>query len=250
MIKSAAIIVSRMSSTRLPGKACIKIDGQESLIHVINRIKCVKSIDDIILATSNEKSDDAIEKIGYQEGIKVFRGSLEDVARRTYDAAKEFNINNIVRVTADDLIRDEVMIDKAIDVLKKEKSDTVIMKNMPYGTASEIFTIEALEKIIKYANDKNNTGFLEYYLQNEDYFKVSNIASNYKFNNRLRMTLDYQEDLFFFKEIFKIMNKKNIYQLKDILNEINANQSIISINEHKTIDYDPSSLDWTLSETL
>ena len=250
MIKSAAIIVSRMSSTRLPGKACVKIHGRESLIHVIDRIKCSKNIDDIILATSNEKSDDAIEKIGLQEGIKVFRGSLEDVARRIYDAAKEFNINIIVRITADDLIRDEAMIDNAIDVLKKEKSDTVVMKNMPYGTASEIFTIETLEKIIKYANDKNNTGFLEYYLQNEDYFKVSKITSNYKFNNRLRMTLDYQEDLLFFKEIFKIMNKKNIYQLKDILNEINTNQSIININEHKTIDYDPSSYDWTLSDTI
>lgn len=247
MNKSAAIIVSRMSSSRLPGKACIKIDGKETLVHVIDRIKCCKNIDDIILATSSEKDDDAIEEIGLREGISVYRGSLEDVATRIYQAALKFNVKNIVRITADDLIRDEKMIDSGMDMYLKNKSDALIMDNMPYGTASEIFSIDALERVIAHANDKNNTGFLEYYLQNENYFNVSRISSNYNFNQKLRMTLDYDEDLSFFKVLFRIMKERNIYVLSDILKAIKENESIISINKHKTIDYDPSSFDWTLT---
>jgi spore coat polysaccharide biosynthesis protein SpsF len=245
--KNAAIIVSRMSSTRLPGKASIKIDGRETLAHVIDRIKSCNNIDDIVVATSTNPEDDKIEEIAYREGISVYRGSLEDVAMRILQAAKKFNINNIVRVTADDLIRDELMIDKGIERLINNKSDTLIMENMPYGTASEIFNFESLERIINHANDKNNTGFLEYYLKNEAYFNVSKISSDYIFNEELRMTLDYDEDLIFFNKLFKIMKERKIYMMLDILKAIDKNKSIININKDKTIDYDPSSFDWTLS---
>ena len=88
--KIGAIIVVRMSSNRFPGKALKKIGGRESIAFLIDRIKKINQCDEIILATSTDKSDDIFEKIASIEKIKFFRGSLDDVASRFYECAKNF----------------------------------------------------------------------------------------------------------------------------------------------------------------
>lgn len=246
MSKFGAVIVSRMSSSRLPGKACLEIEGKETITHVIDRVKKCKNLDTIILATSTHTSDDLLEKVGSREGVPVFRGSLDDVAVRMRDACRAHQIDNIVRITADDLIRDDIMIDKGVDNFRRADCDSLIMENMPYGTATEIFKLTALERIINQAKDPKNTGFMEYYLKNKEYFRVVSMSSDYIFKKNIRMTLDYVEDLFFFKRLFKIMRDHEIYALEDILSYIEEEPELLSINAHKTIDYDASQKDWSL----
>ena len=56
------IIQSRMGSTHLPTKVMRKIDGEKSIInYFIEQLKTCKSLDDIVVVTTNLKEDDVIE---------------------------------------------------------------------------------------------------------------------------------------------------------------------------------------------
>ena len=67
------------------------------------------------MATSTDSSDDILAEIAHREDVLLFRGSLENLSLRFYEAAKQFDLDHIVRITGDDILRDEVMIDKAVE---------------------------------------------------------------------------------------------------------------------------------------
>ena len=85
-----------MSSTRLPKKAMLEISGRSLLGRVIDRSKHIKGIDEIIVATSNDKDDDEIANLSAREGVKVYRGSLENVTLRALSTCKEYNLDKFV----------------------------------------------------------------------------------------------------------------------------------------------------------
>ena len=128
-----AIIVARCSSSRLPNKAILKIQGRETIALLIERIKRCRNVDCVVVATSTDSSDDILEEIAKREGVLAFRGSLEDLSLRFYEAAQHYGINQIVRITGDDVLRDEVMIDKAVEDHLYRSCDVTFTQNMPYG---------------------------------------------------------------------------------------------------------------------
>ena len=230
--KVGIVIVARMSSNRFPGKALKKICGRESIACLIDRMKRVKNANEIILATSTDKSDDVLEKIAKREGINFFRGSLENVASRYYESAKKFKLDQIVRITGDAIVCDEIMLDKAIKVQIDKGSDVVFMKNMPYGTAKEIFSFRTIQAIATTALQPNNTEYLEWFLENSRNFKVEYIKSPYKFQKNIRLTLDYQKDLILLNKVYEGLKNKKDFKLSDILEFLKKNKKIITINNH------------------
>ena len=244
-----AIIVVRNSSTRLPSKAIKKIMGKESIIHLIERIKRCKLLNTIVLATSDKDSDDIFESIAKKENIKFFRGSLNDVALRFYEAAEKYNIDQIVRITGDDILRDEIMIDKAIKSHLVYSKDVTLTKNLPYGCNTEIFTKDVLKLILDNANCPENTGYLEWYLNNDNYFSINEVTSDYEFSKKIRLTLDYEDDLSLFRILFEkfYAKKKYNFTLKDVLKLFEEKPSLIKINEHISPKYVDSDLDCSLN---
>jgi N,N'-diacetyllegionaminate synthase len=231
--KIAAIIVVRNNSTRLKNKALKKINGEYTIVLLIKRIQRCKNIDQIILATTKDKSDDIFVRIAEKLKIKIFRGDADNVAKRFYKAAKKFRIDQIVRITGDDILRDEKMIDKAIISHLHRSSDVTITTNMPYGTQTEIFSIKTIKLILENVLVPPNTEYLEWFLQNTKNFKVNLVKSDYVFNNKIRLTLDYNEDFVFFKKIFSHFKDK-YFSLLDIINLINEKPFLLEINSHKT----------------
>ena len=76
------IIQSRMSSTRLPGKMLMDINGRPLLGRVIDRVKASKVVTKLIVATSISKKDDEIEQFCLNEKVKYYRGDLNNVYKR------------------------------------------------------------------------------------------------------------------------------------------------------------------------
>ena len=230
--KVGVVVVARLNSKRLPNKALKKITGEESLSLLIKRIKKCKKVDEIILSTSTNKTDQKLRKIAKKCKIKFFRGDLENVSNRFFETAKKFKLDHIVRVTGDDILRDEIMIDKAITNHLKNSCDVTITTNMPYGTQTEIFTFECIKTIMENAIELKNTEYLEWFLQNDRNFSVNYLESKYKFKNNLRLTLDYPEDLKLFEKIFSHFKKikKINFSLQDVLNFLQLNPEISKIN--------------------
>ena len=99
--KICALIAVRMKSKRLPKKALVDIDGYTAIERVVNNLKPSKYIDEIILATTTNKEDDAIEELAKKRGLLFFRGNEDNVVKRFIDAAEKFNADIVVRVTGD-----------------------------------------------------------------------------------------------------------------------------------------------------
>ena len=210
-----------------------KINGVESIKLVIRRAKKLKNISQIILATSKNKSDDIFTHIAKDENINLFRGSLNDVANRYYECAKKFKLDYIVRITGDAILFDEISLDKLIINHLNKNVDVSFIKGLPYGTAKEVISFN----ILKIINDKavvKKIEYLEFFLENNYYFKISYLNVKLKFNKDIRLTLDFPEDRILFDKIYKYFKDKNCnFTLENVLNLLKQKPFLIKFSHHK-----------------
>ena len=174
-VKVAAIIQARRGSTRLPDKVFLELSNKPLLEHVVNRLKKADLLQEIIIATTDLPNDNLIESWANSNKISVFRGSENNVLERYYEAAKKFQVDVIVRITADDPFKDYRLVDEAVSVLIENKLDFVCNNNpvsFPEGLDVEVLTFNALE--VSYNNvisDFDKEHVTQYIHKNKDKFK-------------------------------------------------------------------------------
>ena len=104
---------------------------------------------------------------------------------------------------------------------------------MPFGTGKEIVSANTIRTIVETASHPENTEYLEYYLENDRNFSINYFDAGYVFNSKLRITLDYEEDLQFFSILFKHFNKfNNNFTLKEALMWLDENKDVVMVNAH------------------
>lgn len=103
-----------MGSSRLPGKVLLDIAGKPMLSWVIERTRLAKTIDQVVVATTTEPSDDPVVELCIKLGYACYRGSLYDVLDRYYQAARQSQARNIVRITADCPLIDPQVVDRTV----------------------------------------------------------------------------------------------------------------------------------------
>lgn len=234
------IIQARIGSTRLPRKVMNEILGKPVLIHDLERITEMKTINKIVVATTNLEKDDIIAKTvkKYNKDIGNFRGSESDVLDRYYKAAKEFNADIIVRITSDDPLIDPKVSDLVVKTFLDSNCDYCcnnIPRTYPIGLDTEVFSFEALERTWREARKPYEREHVDTYIvDNPDKFKMINVRNNVDLSH-LRWTLDYPEDFEFITEIYKrLYPKKKIFYMKDILDVLNREPWVIDINSKYT----------------
>ncbi|CDG81589.1 cytidylyltransferase domain-containing protein [Janthinobacterium agaricidamnosum] len=144
-----AILQARVSSSRLPGKVLKPLLGVPMLIRQIERLRGVSRIDQLLVATSNESSDDAIEELCRAHGVACFRGDLNDVLERFHQAAQTAAPEHIVRLTADCPLTDAALIDQVIEFYLDGDYDYAsnsLEATYPDGLDVEIFRASCLEQ--------------------------------------------------------------------------------------------------------
>lgn len=199
-MKTGAIIFSRMSSSRLPGKAFKDVSGKFLLERVIERTKKINLIDHICVATSKNQEDDKISTYAESKGLDVFRGSLNDVSNRALEASKKYNYDSFLRVCADRPFLDSKIYDDMINIHKNNNFDittNIFPRTVPPGLTGEIININALEKMLKLTNDPiDREHVTRYFYQNPEMFKIYNCDF---FDNKtiidLRLVIDDMRDL-------------------------------------------------------
>jgi spore coat polysaccharide biosynthesis protein SpsF (cytidylyltransferase family) len=123
MPRTVATIEARMTSTRLPGKALKEAVGKPMLELMIERLRRAPSLDGIVVATTTNATDDAVEALARRLGVGVWRGSENDVLQRVLDAATHYNIDVIVETTGDCPLIDPAVV-VAVKVLAKKSAST------------------------------------------------------------------------------------------------------------------------------
>lgn len=235
------MITVRTGSSRLPQKALLEIRGKSTIEHLIERTKLVKGADIIILCTSVLPEDNILEDIARKNGIACYRGPLKDKILRLLGAVEEFGLDYFVTLDGDDTFCDPELIDLSIDQMLADPCD--VIKNPPdlvCGSFTFCISADALRKACT-LKDTDDTDMFEVYLIESGRFNVRDLKVDDPIfhNPKIRMTLDYQEDLDLFKRIFEEFNTdSNTIPLRDIIALINRKPSIAEINLFRHEDYE------------
>lgn len=112
--KVAAIVQARMSSSRLPGKVLEEIGAQPAILFQLQRLTRAHELDELIVATSTEPSDDRLAECVAAAGYRLVRGSLEDVLGRYEQAGSRIGCDAVVRLTGDCPLLDPEVVDLVV----------------------------------------------------------------------------------------------------------------------------------------
>lgn len=238
-MRVVCIVQARMGSTRLPGKVLKKICGKTVLEHDIERLRMIKNIDEIIIATTDKDIDTRIVDESIRLGVNYFRGPEEDVLSRYYYAAKEYNADVVVRVTSDCPLIDPKISEKIIqhylnNIDKYDYVSNTIERTYPRGLDTEVFSFKVLEKAFCKAKlHRDREHVTPYIWSNTEIFKIYQYKNEIDYSN-LRWTLDTKEDFELISKIYKKMyyHKKFDFKFKNILNLYNEDPELYYINQN------------------
>jgi spore coat polysaccharide biosynthesis protein SpsF len=153
-----AIVQARMSSSRLPGKVLLDIGGQPLLWWVVSRARQARRVQEVLVATTLDPSDEAVAAFCAERQIRCFRGQVHDVLDRYYQAARFLGARLIVRLTADCPLVDPQLIDETIQVMSIQAPDLAGLdfaatrlpppwsRSYPIGLDIEVCTFAGLER--------------------------------------------------------------------------------------------------------
>ena len=233
------IVQARTGSTRLPGKVLKKICGETVLEHVINRLKRVKNINRIVIATTIKKQDDTIVEIAKKSLVGYFRGSEEDVLSRYYYAAKGNSADVVVRITSDCPLIDNEVTEKIIQYYLNNNSkydyvSNTIDRTYPRGLDTEVFSFDVLERAFNEAESERDREHVTPYIwDNPIMFKLYQYKNKADYSD-LRWTLDTIDDLKLINNIYNKLyyDKGNQFCMEDILNLYKKYPELTSINKN------------------
>jgi len=236
--KISCIVQARVNSKRLPGKILMPVFGKSLLQHLLERLKKLKTIDDLIVATTKHKLDDQTAKIAKLINVKIYRGDEHNVLKRYYDCAKINKSSVIIRVTADCPLIDIKYINELLKIFLKNDYDylsNLDLNYLPDGFHCEIFNFRSLEKAQKLAKSKFDREHVTSFLwSNPKIFSIHHYCGKKLKNHSkdIRLTLDYHEDYILIKEVFEKLYKKNkFFSLVEITAFLEKNKSFLKINE-------------------
>jgi len=213
--------------------------GKSVLFHVLDRVLRSREIDEIVVATTNEKRDDAIVEAvsGFGQKVTVFRGSEDDVLDRYFKAASQADADVVVRVTSDCPLIDYQVLDNMIGKFKETEADYLSNffggRTFPRGLDAEVFSIQALEKAWVEAKEPSEREHVTPYIwRNPKLFKCEPFKNPIDYSS-FRWTLDEGDDYKLLKIIFeKIYPKKEDFLMEEVLRLIEEEPGLAEINAH------------------
>jgi spore coat polysaccharide biosynthesis protein SpsF len=230
------ILQARITSTRLFAKVLMKICDKTIINLIIKRLSQSKKIDDIILAIPNTNQNDVLEEYAKKIDCHYYRGSEEDVLSRYYRTARQFDINEIVRVTADCPLIDPMLVDLMIDHYLKENVHYAaigVEGNFPRGLDAEIFSFDTLKKVnIEAQNCYEREHVTPYIYEHPELFNIKFIEAPDNLRRpEIRLTIDTQEDFNLVREIFENLYKEDqLFYTKDVIDFLDRHPELLSIN--------------------
>ena len=219
MEKVAAIILSRIDSNRLPGKALKKIGGKTLIQRTIDRVKAKNDFVPII-ATTNREIDKPLINVAEENGILHFKGSLENVAKRVKDCIIHYGFEYFARLNADSPFVPIELLDTAKNKIVNSKYDFItnlLPRTFPYGISVEMFNSKSFIQGMSYYNgiNKYEEHISSYFYENKENYNYLNLFNdNLKLEDELsglRLVVDTQEDFNTLEKVYQFDN--NLFDL-------------------------------------
>ena len=210
----------------------LEVMGKPLIVHMLDRIKHSRHIEDIVICTSTNSQDDPLEEIAEKEHVHCFRGSEDDVLERLLRAARSYDMTNFANITADCPLIDPLLIDRAVEEYDKVNADLVMYddsnNNIPFNCY--VLRVSALEKVCELKKETDTEVWLNLFTTHM--FKIHSIIVEGKYrHNSLKISLDYPEDYEFIKKVFgELYDPDRVFSLPDVIDLANRCPDILSIN--------------------
>ena len=210
----------------------LEVMGKPLIVHMLDRIKHSRHIEDIVICTSTNSQDDPLEEIAEKEHVHCFRGSEDDVLERLLRAARSYDMTNFANITADCPLIDPLLIDRAVEEYDKVNADLVMYddsnNNIPFNCY--VLRVSALEKVCELKKETDTEVWLNLFTIHM--FKIHSIIVEDKYrHNSLKTSLDYPEDYEFIKKVFgELYDPDRVFSLPDVIDLANRRPDILSIN--------------------
>lgn len=234
--KYGIIIQARLSSSRLPGKVLRDISGKPMLQRQIERLTNNLSIP-VIVATSNENSDDNIAKLCNKIGIECYRGPLDNVVLRFFNCAKKYKFSHVIRVGGDDPLIDPFCCSELISLNRLYNYNFLYASHdygWPYGCAAELIKTDTLEKILDSTQDSFDLEHtIPFILNNPNLFNIFKVngPKNYQ-NHNLSLSVDYLQDFLLVEKIYnELLVEEKFFSMQDIINLFIKKPELRNINK-------------------
>ena len=230
-LNNLAILQARMASTRLPGKVLLEINGIPSIKFQIDRIRNSK-VNDLVVATSTDSSDDILVAYLKTINVEVRRGPLEDVASRFIQILDEYDPESFLRLTADCPFVMPKLIDQMLDYFQLRDLDylsNTTPPTFPDGLDIEIVRTTAFLSLLESDLTDREREHVTLGLNSRKHeFVRDNFGSTSDFSY-LRWTVDYPEDLKYLREIASFMvGREGSFTFEDILKILENHPEILN----------------------
>jgi spore coat polysaccharide biosynthesis protein SpsF len=227
-----AILQARMTSTRLPGKVLMDVQGEPLLARVVERAQKATRLTQIIVATTTRVTDDDIAAWCQGQGLACFRGSENDVLDRFYHAAREFAADVVVRLTADCPLLDAQVVDAVIGAFHSGKYDYVsntLELSYPDGLDTEVFSFDALERAWSQAELPSEREHVTPYIwKHPAQFRLGSVRNLVNLSH-LRWTVDDARDLEFVRRVYEYFGAQTFF-MNDVVAALQLHPEWLELN--------------------
>jgi len=237
-MKIVSTIEARMTSTRLPGKTLKPILGKPMLELLVERLRQARKVDEVVIATTVDPSDDSIEELARRMGVGIFRGSMDDVLDRVLKAAQAYKADIIVEMTGDCPLLDPNVVDLAIRTFEEGDYDyvsNIVERTYPRGLDTQVYPTRVLAEVDRKTQDPADRENVSLYIYEHPgeyrlgHFHMEGGADH----SGMRLTVDTLEDFQLISRIYELLYPSNpAFTLQDVLRVMNDDQELVKINAH------------------
>lgn len=232
----ACTIEARMRSSRLPNKVMLPIMGRPMLALMIERLRRAALIDTIVIATTDDPSCDPIEALGEELGVRVFRGSEDDVLLRVLEAARSVGADVIVETTGDCPLHEPALIDKVVADFRLGGADfvgNILPHTTPRGTDVRVFRTDDLAEINQVSQDPADHEHVSlHFWEHPERWRCRNVATDMGEDAAgYRLTVDTPADFELVTMIYETLYPADpAFTLADVVDLLRSRADLVAIN--------------------
>lgn len=232
MSKVIGVITARMASTRLPGKVLKKMAGKSVFAHHVERMKHVKGLDGVFLATSVDPKNKELIEEAEQLGCGWFAGAEQDIVDRHIKLCEREKADAVIRVTCDSPIFDIDSASRYVEEFRKEYRDYIYVSNMTMiqGTLSELISYNALLEVHKHYRGAAVSMHIK---ENIDKFNTLGVEIDIDLcRPEYRLTIDEAIDIEMISRIYDALYEGKPLDLHDVYTWLDDNPQVAKMNMH------------------
>jgi spore coat polysaccharide biosynthesis protein SpsF len=204
---------------------------------LIDRLRLAHSLNEVVVATTSNPADDAIESLARTLGVSCYRGSEDDVLDRVLQAAKSVNAGVIVEITGDCPLIDPGVVDQLVDCYLTNRFDyvaNILRRTFPRGLDTQVFSTSTLEEVSRLTRDPADREHVSLYiLEHPERFSLQNVESGLPEKHwQHRLTVDTPEDFALIEAIFERLYPQNpAFTLRDVIELLEREPELTEINQ-------------------